>query len=160
MEMALLYLAFSKSPGKWLLFQRFRANAGFKRRQWMSPLSCVKWQQWITLNPSYFCPGWMSVLQSKAGLSWACLCVPCEQVCHQTCSPWSRSDESCAPRMCQTKGSCVISCGLTLTRTSWAGVKMTEECPSLLVLKWLLSSSINMIWISYVELIRYFHFVH
>lgn len=49
--------------------KRFRTNAGFKKRQWMSPLSCVKWQRWITLNTSYFCPGWMSVLQSKAGLS-------------------------------------------------------------------------------------------
>jgi hypothetical protein len=57
--------------------------------------------------------------------------------------------------MYQIKVFFVIFCGLTLIKISSTEMKMTEECPSHLVQNWLQNFSISMIWLLYVEPIKW-----
>ena len=93
------------------------------------------------------------LLQLTLFLLFISICV--SQGCHQTSSPWSRSDASCGPPTSPTRASCVTCSGQIQTRMSSAGERMTEESHLLLVQRLWQSSCTNMIWIWSVAPIRY-----
>mmetsp|Transcript_139537 Transcript_139537/g.197559 ORF Transcript_139537/g.197559 Transcript_139537/m.197559 type:complete len:217 (-) Transcript_139537:327-977(-) len=74
-----------------------------------------------SLTASTACP-WP---QSSMKRSSACMADS-----HQSWPAWTRSSASCGPRTCQTRACCVICCGVTPTRTLWAGARTTAASPS------------------------------
>lgn len=72
-----------------------------------------------------------------------------------TCSRWSRSGGSCAPRTCPTRGCCATCCGPTPTRMCRAGARMTAASPLPSGQRWWPSSCTSTTWTSSAGHTRY-----
>lgn len=77
------------------------------------------------------------------------------QGCLPTCSRWSRSGGSCAPRTCPTRGCCATCCGPTPTRMCRAGVRTIAASPLPSGQRWWPSSCTSTTWTSSAGHTRY-----